>query len=360
MEIIDRRFFLAAVVGGACSVPFHSAAHADASRLASQVDAFVRSSGFNGVVQLVEGPTPLLSKAYGMADIEAGRGASMETVYPIASISKWLTSVTVLRLVDQRLLDLDGAIAEYLPFYRTDTGGKVLLKHLLSNSSGIPDQFGPMVTADPTIWKRRFSTEEAIRAFCSGDLLFEPGSRFAYKFTNWVLAKGIVEAATGEDFAVAMDRLLLRPLQLSSIRPSDEPDVAARLAAGYAAIDPPVRKMYPLISYTLASGGYCGTASDLIRAAQQVYGSGFLSAESLTALSTVLVPEEHYALGGRVRSIGIAGIETPFAWHTGRVDGYRALLAHRLDGQQSLAVLNNSSIEQRDIDLFAEALLASV
>lgn len=321
----------------------------------STVDTFVRTNDFHGVIHLVRQDREVFSEAFGMADVEAGRRASIDTLYPLASISKWFTCTTVLRLVDQGKLDLDAAISDYLASYRSDTGSKVKLKHLLSNTSGIPNLFNPK--ADPGLWTRAFTTDDAIKTFCSGDLAFEPGSRFAYEFTNWIIVKGIVETVIGKDFVEAVDIFTLAPLGLASIVPRYSESARLRVAAGYASIDPPVRKMYPQSIYTLASGGYCGTAPDLVRAAQGVYGSAFLSVESRNALSAILAPAESYALGGRVKSLRIAGQLHPFAWETGRVDGYRSLLAHRLDGKVTLVVLNNTDVDQKAIDVFAEAML---
>lgn len=320
------------------------------------VDTFVGTNDFHGVIHLVRQDRVVFSEAFGMADVEAGRRASIDALYPLASISKWLTCATVLRLVDQGKLDLDAVISDYLAAYRSDTGSKVKLKHLLSNTSGIPNLFDPK--ADPGLWTKTFTTDEAIKAFCSGNLAFVPGDRFAYEFTNWIIVKGIVETVTGKDFAEAVDVFTLAPLGLTSIVPRYSEGARLRVAAGYASISPPVRKMYPQSVYTLASGGYCGTAPDLVRAARGVYDSAFLSIESRDALSAVLVPAESYALGGRVKSLRVAGELHPFAWETGRVDGYRSLLAHRLDGKVTLVVLNNTDVSQKAIDVFAETMLA--
>jgi CubicO group peptidase (beta-lactamase class C family) len=357
MQNFDRRTFLGAAAGSMLASPLLAAEPAATNSVQSIIDTFVRTSRFNGLIHFVRDGRPVLSQAYGMADFEAARPASIDTLYPLASISKWFTSVTALRLVDQGKLGLDGAISDYLGSYRADTGSRVRLKHLLSNASGIPNLFGPAVTADPGVWTRAFTTGEAIKAFCSGDLAFEPGSHFSYDFTNWIIVKGIIEAVTGEDFAKTVDRLTLSPLGLTTIVPGYDPAARARAAAGYASIDPPVRKMFPQSIYTLAAGGYCGTAPDLVRAAQGVYATRFLSPAALKALTTVLMPQDAYALGGRVKALDIGGASRSFAWETGRVDSYRSLLVHRLDGKASLVVLNNTSIGQRDIDLFAEALL---
>lgn len=291
-----------------------------------------------------------------MADIEAGRAASAHTLYPLASISKWLTSVTVMRLVDRGALALEGSIADYLSEYRSDTGARVKLKHLLSNTSGIPNRFD--AKADPTLWTKAFTTSEAIAAFCSGDLKFAPGGQFAYDFTNWVIVQGIVESATGRTFADAVETCTLQPLELAGIIPRYTEDAIHRVASGYESTHPPIRKMFPQSVYTLAAGGYCGRADDLVRLAHAVYAPGFLSDSSRAALSTVLAPAEFYALGGRVRTVATAGKPAAFAWLTGRLEGYRSLLAHRLDGRSTLVVLNNTDLSQKDIDVFAEAVLA--
>ncbi|MFC4761875.1 serine hydrolase domain-containing protein [Dyella koreensis] len=324
------------------------------------VDDFVQTNGFHGVIHLVRNRRVVLSEAFGMADVEAGRRATLDTLYPLASITKWIASVTALRLVDQGKLTLDSAIVDYLADYRSDTGAKVKLKHLLSNSSGIPNGFTPQVKADPSLWTRTFSTGDAIKAFCSGDLTFEPGSRFSYDLTNWILVKGIIENVTGKEFAEAVDALTLAPLGLKHILPRYAEEVRSSIAAGYASIDPPMRKMKPQLVYMVASGGYCGTAADLVRAAESVYGDSFLRAESRKALGTILVPTESYALGGRIRTVQIDGTPQAFAWETGRTDGYRSLLAHRLDGQSTLVLLNNTDLSQKTIDLFAEALFGSI
>ncbi|PXV61536.1 CubicO group peptidase, beta-lactamase class C family [Dyella jiangningensis] len=361
--MVSRRRFVSGMAGtlvGAWLAPSLLATDAATTKgVRATVDDFVKANNFQGVIHLVRNQRVLLSEAFGMADVEAGRRATVDTLYPLASITKWIVSVTVLRLVDQGRLALNGSIVDYLTDYRPDTGARVKLKHLLSNSSGIPNGFTPLAKIDPGMWTKSYTTDEAIKAFCSGDLAFEPGSRFSYDLTNWILVKGIVERVTGKDFAAAIDTLSLAPLGLEHVLPRYTEEARAQVAAGYASIEPPIRKMNPQLAYMVASGGYCGTATDLVRAAEGVYGASFLSAASREALSTILVPTQSYALGGRIRKIQVDGTPHDFAWETGRLDGYRSLLAHRLDGQTSLVLLNNTDLSQKTIDLFAEAMFAA-
>jgi D-alanyl-D-alanine carboxypeptidase len=100
---------------------------------------------------------PTYARAFGMADIEAGKPATIDTVYAIASISKWLTATTVLKLVEAGKLSLDAPITTWLPDYRADTGAKVTLRRLLSNSSGVPNGFTPAAKLQPDL----LTTEDA-------------------------------------------------------------------------------------------------------------------------------------------------------------------------------------------------------
>ena len=361
--MVSRRRFVQGMAGALAGVwlaPSLLAGEAGAAKgVRTVIDDFVKAYGFHGVIHLVRNRRVVLSEAFGMADAEAGRRATVDTLYPLASISKWFVSVAVLRLVEQGRLSLDGSIADYLTGYRADTGAKVKLKHLLSNCSGIPNGFSPQAKADPAIWKKAYTTNEAIKAFCSGDLAFEPGSKFSYDLTNWILVKGIVEQVTGKELSQVVDAQVLTPLGLKHVLPRYADEALAQVAVGYATIDPPVRKMNPQMVYMLASGGYCGTATELVRAAEGVYGGSLLNAASRKALSTILVPTESYALGGRVRTVQAGGAARAFAWETGRTDGYRSLLAHRLDGQSTLVLLNNTDLSQKAIDVFAEAVFAA-
>ncbi len=312
---------------------------------------------FFGVIQTATAGRTDSSSAFGKADIEAGQDATPATPYGIGSISKWLTSVTLLRLSDAGLLDIDAPIGELLPTYRRDTGARVRLTHLLSNTSGIPDGFGPRVTTDESLWTQPFTTEEAVKAFCSGDLTFEPGSKFEYLFTNWVLVRAIIESVTGEDYVAVMRRVTLEPLKLFETGPITAYAGSIALAPAYESIDPPVRKMRPYRPYGLASGGYVSTAGDLIAAAHGVYRGGFLSEGALTRLTAVNVPDQHYALGGRTRPVALGGQTESFAWHTGRVEGYRSVLAYGLTSGRSVAILNNTDVSQKAMDLLALDIL---
>ena len=192
------------------------------------VDAFLRTQPFQGVVLIGKAGKPIYSRTIGFADIEAKKPTTLDTPYVIASISKWLTSTAILKLVEAGKLDLDAPISTYLPDYRADTGGKVKLRQLMTNISGVPNGFSTWTKAnpDPDLFKKSFTTAEAVKLWCSGDLAFEPGTKFDYALTNWVIITAIIEAVTGKPYAQAMAELVTGPLGLAHTTPVDPPNTA--------------------------------------------------------------------------------------------------------------------------------------
>lgn len=323
------------------------------------VDAFVRTNGFYGVVATARAGRLTYARAFGQADIEHTRPMRLGTVFSIASISKWLASVTVMRLVEQGKLTLDTTLSELLPEYRADTGAQVRMAHLLSNTSGIPNGFIAAAKLDSSLVSTNLGTAESVRRFCTGDLAFEPGSKFDYAMTNWFLVLAIVERLTGKPFQQAMREITLVPLGLSSTGTDPTPAMLQYAATSYRTIDPPVVWPDPRVAVMAASGGYMSTAADLIRAAHGVYDKGFLKPASLAALRQVRVPEQDYALGGRVRTMTIGGKPVQAAWETGRTAGFRSVLGHRYDNAETVLILNNTGLSQKLLDDFADSLFGA-
>ena len=322
------------------------------------VEAFLKIQPFQGVVLIGKAGKPIYSRTVGFADIEAKKPAALDTPYVIASISKWLTSIGLLRLAEAGKLDLDAPITRYLTDYRADTGAKVTLRHLMTNISGVPNGFSTWTKAnpDPDLFKKTFTTAQAVKLWCSGDLAFEPGTRFDYVLTNWVIITAIIEAVTGKTYAEAMVELVIGPLGLTRTTPADPADIAI----SYRTLEPLARGDNQRFPFFAASGGYVSTAPDLLKAAHAVFDGGFLPPARKKALLTVGWPDQEYALGGRVKTLFADGLPRVFAWETGRAAGYRSVLGHRFDDQTTVVLLNNTSITQKAMDEFAYSLFGTV
>lgn len=158
-------------------------------------------------VLVLKGDSVLFDRGYGLADMESKAPIDGNTFFNIASVSKQFTAVAVLQQVEQGKLSLENAVAQYMP-YPQGFWKEVRIRHLLSHSSGVPDERGYL------------SREERIRGNDSlsvaylpnvKQLHFSPGSEYEYINPTFVLAGNIVEKVSGEEFGAYMQEHVFGP-----------------------------------------------------------------------------------------------------------------------------------------------------
>lgn len=135
--------------------------------------------------------------AVGKADIEWGLDNALDTVFRLGSISKTLTAVAVLQLVEKGLLDLDTPVSSYAPDL-PDQFGVVTLRQLLSHRSGLAEHaWNPDIL--PFIWQP-VTTGEIIEVQKTIPVDFPQGEKYAYSNFNYVLVPHIIEQVTGKSY----------------------------------------------------------------------------------------------------------------------------------------------------------------
>lgn len=349
--MIDRRTLIAGGLAFTATGAVSAGSPSSAKRRA--IEAIRLPPNFNGALAYgIDGKVAHVRRA-GMADVEAGKAISPDTQFKWGSASKWLVSVAVLRLVEQRRLSLDAPIITYLPDFRRDTGERVLLKHLLSNTSGIPDLLSRQISKEPELRTSTATAASIVARFGGGDLTFVPGEGWDYAALNWAIIAALMERLTGEPLPQTVGRLVLRPLGLSDtgFAQTGQPQMP-NLAAAYDSALPPVRKMLSVPPFLAASGNTASTVRDAMRAAHGIFHGSLVSAASRRDLTTIRWPEQEYALGGRIHPID----GSAWAWETGKVQGYRAHIAHRLTRSETIVIFDTTDMEQSEIGGWVEAI----
>ena len=148
---------------------------------------------------------------FGMRHVGALRPATPETMYRIASISKMVTTIGVMRLVEQGTLSLDQDVGTYLGFQVRNPAfptHKITLRMLLSHTSSLRDDAGYSWGASTALRDKMQQTGPMWAARAA------PGTYFTYCNLNWGVVGTVMEAVTGERFDRLMRRLVLQPLSL--------------------------------------------------------------------------------------------------------------------------------------------------
>jgi len=332
---------------------------AAANPVARYEAALATCPGFNGAVAVGRGARILYSTAVGFADPQTGAPMALDTRFEAGSVSKWIAAMVVMKLVDEGRLALDQPIARYLPDYRADTGARLTLRHLMSHSSGVPNDIVAARKADPQVGLAPLEQMAAVRRFASGDLRFTPGTAWDYSHSNWLVVKAIVERASGRAYRDCVSAWLLEPLGLRDSGVfHGESSAVPGMAVAYAGLAPPLqRKVTAVPDYMAMAGGFYSSAPDMLRLMDGVLGGGMLGPASRQALMGVVMPEQHYALGGRTRVETIAGREREAAWEDGANGGFRLVARRVLADGVGVVVFNNTSHDHQKLGLLASALM---
>ena len=202
--------------------------------------------------------------------MSVGKPVTEESVFGVASLSKWVTAVGVVQLVEEGKLDLDTPVSEYLTRWQLPPSdfdnNKVTLRLLLSHTAGITDGLGHsgFKPGEP-VQPLESHLTQALDADPgkSGKVLvgLEPGTKWMYSGGSYNLTQLIIEEVTGEPFADFMQRAVFAPLGM--VHSSFELDRANRALAQYFGENGD-EQIYP--NYTsLAATGLYTTLSDLVR-----------------------------------------------------------------------------------------------
>jgi D-alanyl-D-alanine carboxypeptidase len=325
-------------------------------RLQSLLYSAVRE-GLPGVSLRVEGPGIDFQGAAGVADLVTGEPLTTDHVMYVASLGKTFTATVALQLCSEGRLDLYAPITTWLPqevTRRIPSSEKITLRHLLSHTSGLMDYLN-----DDTDWRsdfardphRRWDHSDVIPYLFDKPLLFEPGTRYHYSNSNYILVGRILEQVTGQPFHRLIRTRILMPLGLQHTFNGSE-TVRGKRAHGYIARGGRIIDTYPWYShYGLADSGIHSTPGDLALFLRSLFTTGkILSKTMLTEMTDVpesVGPSSRYGMGIFVqrdpRGTG--------SWYThdGIDPGYRADMMY-LPGRNLTVVLSaNASLGKADV-----------
>lgn len=196
--------------------------------LDEKVLASAGGESLDGTVLVAVNGDIVLHKAYGWANRELEAASRPDTVCRIGSVTKPLTAAAVMRLAAKGLRTGD-PVAEYVPGF--PSGDRITLRHLLMHTSGIPN-----LTEQPSFGeqaKTRRSVDELIALFREKPLEFEPGSRFKYSNSGYILLGKVIEAASGHSYSSYMKENIFEPAGMYASGLDDNRSLLKNRAAGY-------------------------------------------------------------------------------------------------------------------------------
>jgi CubicO group peptidase (beta-lactamase class C family) len=334
------RFIPLALCLSLAPVTFPQAAATHTQRMQQIIQNYVDNKSFMGAVLVAEKDEVLLSQGYGSADLEWGIANTPTTKFRIGSITKQFTAASILLLQEHGKIKLDEPLKTYLPDAPKTWDG-VTVYNLLTHTSGIPN-----FTSVPglNVYKLQDHTPvESIALIRDKPLDFEPGAKFYYSNSNYILLGQIIEKVSGLPYPEFLRQEILQPLGMTDTGVDSNASILPQRAQGYDSI-PGGFTHADYISMTIPySAGYLySTVGDLLKWERGLFGGKVLSPASLRTMTTAKLGE--YGTGVFIKDAAHHGVIT----HSGTIEGFDASLNFYPEKQLTIVVLGNVRTEAPD------------
>jgi CubicO group peptidase (beta-lactamase class C family) len=203
-------------------------APADTAAISTYIEAERRRQRIPGLsVAVLRGDSVVLSRGYGFANVELRVPASDSTVYQSGSMGKQFTAALVEMLVEQGRLRLDDSIVRWFPEGANVWRG-VTVRRLLTHTAGIAEY------TDSTFdYRKDYTEDELVKFAASRPLDFQPGERWSYSNTGYLLLGALIRRVAGQFYGDLLRDSVFRPLGMNASRVISEADIVPNRAAGY-------------------------------------------------------------------------------------------------------------------------------
>ena len=293
-------------------------------------------------VAVVSHGTIVLLKGYGLADVENQVPATPNTVYEIASLTKQFTATAVMMLVQDGKLSLDDTITTVLDGLPA-TWNKITIRQLLNHTSGIPEyakrEFHLNMREDHT-------PSDLVQLVKNSPLDFNPGERYSYSNTGYVLAGMVIAKLSGKDYGSFIPERIFEPLGMKDSYFNAQSAIIRNRARGYTFNEYVLANAeYTSLSNAHAAGGLLSSAADMAKWMQAQGSEKLLSRANWEQLWTSGRGSDGtifgYGFGWNIRTTW----SRKRVEHRGGIQGFSTNVTRFIDDDLSVIFLLNSDTD---------------
>ena len=323
-------------------------------------DALAKTGVPSASVAVVKDGQIVYLHAYGKARLDPAMPAGREMRYSIGSNSKQFTAASILLLQEQGKLSLDDKVGKFIP--DLTRANEVTIRQLLSHTSGYQD-YWPQDYVMPSMLKPT-NARNILDDWARKPLDFEPGTKWQYSNTNYVIAGLIVEKASGQPLLQFLQQKVFAPLDMKSVADIDEAKLGDTDPIGYLRYALGPLRVAPKegFGWLFAAGELAMTAEDLAKWDISIINQKLLKPASYHQFETEVLLKNglgtNYGLGVDIRS----EFGHRLVAHSGEVSGFTSENMVFPDERVAVVVLTNqdaSDVSEAIADGIAPLLLSS-
>lgn len=309
-----------------------------AQTIEPQVDEYINAQmklgRFSGTVLVAKEGNILVSKGYGCANHELDVSNKADTKFRIGSVTKQFTSLLIIKLEEENKLNVSDSISKFIPDY--PRGDEITIHQLLTHTSGIPDILE--IEGFEDIKRDPLTTKEVVDFFKNEPLGFEPGSKYDYSNSGYVLLTYIIEIVTGKLYSEFINEIILSPLGMNNTCMDSHSSLIKNRADGYyPAADGLANAPYLSMTIPAGGGGLLTTVEDMYKWDRSLYTEKLISKKSLDKIFTPYSDSGTYCYGWRKsEDFGHACFQ-----HGGGIEGFVCVVKRYVNDDAFIVVLSN-------------------
>lgn len=300
---------------------------------------------------------------YGLADIWNDVPAKATTVYRLASVSKPITAVATMQLVERHRLNLDDTVGKWLPDVPAALQ-PITVRQLLSHQSGIR-HYTPQEDDSSKHYPQHYtSLPDALAIFKNDPLVHAPGTKMTYSTYGYTLLGIIIEEASGRNYVDFVSDNIFKPVGMMRSGLDDPHAIVPNRSRGYAKTNAGSLRNAGFMdpSYKIPGGGWLSTVGDMVRFGLALQAGTLLKPESLRQMTTMQrvdgTDDTFYGLGWIVEGWGVpdAPRVPGLVWHGGVQQGVTTNLYMLLPERTVVAVMTNVEGEGLELTRLASEI----
>lgn len=300
---------------------------------------FWQKGDLSGGLLVAKGDRIIYENYTGFARENKQNPINKNTALHIASISKSLTAMTILKLVEANLLSLDQKVADIFPKFPYK---EIEIKHLLNHRSGLPKYEYFFDELKYNTNKKFYTNKDVLEAIIKykPELARATNTGFMYCNTNYALLALVVEKICKKEYPVAIKEILFDPLEMKNTFVFQEKDMD-KAARSFFYKD---WKVYPYNNLDLIYGdkNIYSTPQDLFKFSKALYSKNFLKKELMDLVFTPYSNEKNginnYGLGFRMKLFDNG---KKLTYHNGWWHGSNSVFVHLLDSKTTIIAIGN-------------------
>jgi CubicO group peptidase (beta-lactamase class C family) len=311
-----------------CAVPDY------AQQARDLIAPYLEAQSFSGSILVAKDGAPVWRESFGAANREWDVPNTADTKFRLGSITKQFTATAILQLAEQGKLSVDDPISKYYAD-APPAWAKVTIKHLLTHTSGIPSY-----TALPNFFEKNsklpLTPEEIVKLTRDLPLEFEPGAKYNYDNTGYILLGYVIEKVSGETYADYVAKHIFAPLGMKDTGYDVSGVILHHRASGYQGSKAGWKNAdYLDMTLPYAAGSLYSTTGDLLIWDRALADGKILTPASRQAMFTDYGHE--YGFGWRVDTDG----GHARVGHGGGINGFSTGIArYPKDGVVAIVLAN--------------------